>query len=176
MKEPVVFDFREPGHRERTTSASSHPELVSGDFATPPPRYVSATAMYRSVLYGRQRATGGMLAIAAIAVLLSGVGLRSGATADSDVQRQKLARTCLQWHLAASAVVSRQVQSVRDDDLLNVSNSVDRMRQARRNCELGEFARACQDYHAVATSLPGHAMTNILFPCERVAVSAVNRE
>jgi hypothetical protein len=46
------------------------------------------------------------------------------------------------------------------------------MRRARRNCELGQFAQACEDYHAVATSLPGHAMSNILFPCDRIAVTA----
>lgn len=173
MKQPIDFRGR---RRERFTSASSHPELVSGDFAIPPRQCVSATALQRSVAYNQRRAMGGMLAIAAIAVLLSGVALRSGATADSDLQQQRLARTCLQWHLAASAVVSRQVQSVRDVDLLHVSNSVDRMRRARRNCELGEFAQACQDYHAVATSVPGHAMTNILFPCGRVATSSYGSE
>ena len=176
MKGSILFELGEAQHRERTTSASSHPELVSGDFAIPPRQYVSATALRRSVAYDQRRAMGGTFAIAAIVVLLSGVALRSGATADSDLDQQRLARTCLQWHFAASAVVSRQVQSVRDVDLLNVSNSIDRMRRARRNCEFGEFAQACKDYHAVASSLPGHAMTNILFPCERVAVSSYNRE
>ena len=75
----------------------------------------------------------------------------------------------LQWHLAASAVVSRQVQSTRDVDLLFVSNSIDRMRRARRNCELGEIAQACEDYRAVASSLPGFAMSNDLFACSRIA-------
>jgi hypothetical protein len=172
MKEPVVFDFSEPRHRERTTSASSHPELISGDFATPPRRFVTATALQRSVAYDQRRAMGGSLAIAAIAILLSGVALKSGATADNDAEQQKLVRTCLQWHLAASALVSRQVQSVRDIDLLQVSNSIDRMRRARRNCELGEFAEACEDYHTVASSMPGQAMTNILFSCTNVVATS----
>jgi hypothetical protein len=64
------------------------------------------------------------------------------------------------------------VQNTRDVDLVYVTNSIDRMRRARRNCELGELAQACEDYHAVATSLPGHAMSNILFPCDRIAVTA----
>jgi hypothetical protein len=172
MNEPNVFDFHAPRRGEGTTSASSHPELVSGDFAIPPQRHVSITAVHRSVAYDRRRALGGTLAIAAIAVLLWGVALRSGATAGSDADAQKLARTCLQWHMVASAVVSRQVQSTRDVDLVYVSNSIERMRRARRNCELGQFAQACEDYHAVATSLPGHAMSNILFPCDRIAVTA----
>jgi hypothetical protein len=115
---------------------------------------------------------GGTLAIAAIAVLLSGVAFRSGATAGSDGDPQKLARTCLQWHLAASAVVSRQIQSTHDADLVFVTNSIDRMRRARRNCELGEVAQACEDYHAVASGLPGFAMSNELFACSRMAVTA----
>ena len=167
-----ISDFRAPRRGEGSTSASAHPELVSGDFAIPPRRHVSVTAVHRSVIHDRRRAIGGTLAIAAIAVLLSGVAFRSGATAGSDGDPQKLSRTCLQWHMAASAVVSRQVQSIRDVDLVMVTNSIDRMRRARRNCELGAVAQACEDYHAVATSLPGHAMTNILFPCERIAVTA----
>ena len=167
-----VFEFRAPRRGDGITSASSHPELVSGDFAIPPRRHDSAMALHRSVAYDRRRAMGGTLAIVAIAVLLSGVAFRSGATAGSDGDLQKLARTCLQWHMAASAVVSRQIQRTRDVDLVYVSNSIERMRRARRNCELGQFAHACEDYHAVATSLPGHAMSNILFPCDRIAVTA----
>ena len=72
------------------------------------------TTPHRSALYDERRAMGGILAIAAIAVLLLGVALRSGATAGGDGDPQKLARTCLQWHMAASAVVSRQIQSTRD--------------------------------------------------------------
>src|SRR5215207_6944966 len=98
-----VFDFRAPRRGDGVTSASAHPELVCGDFAIPPRRSVSVTAVHRSVAYDRRRALGGTLAIAAIAVLLWGVALRSGATAGSDGDPQKLARTCLQWHMAASA-------------------------------------------------------------------------
>lgn len=170
MYEPV--DFRPPRRGDGVTSASSHPELISGDFAIPPRPHVSAAALHRSAVHDRRRAMGGMLAIVAIAALLFGVAFRSGASAGSDGDPQKLARNCLQWHLAASAVVSRQIQSTRDADLVFVTNSVDRMRRARRNCELGEVAQACEDYRAVASGLPGFAMSNDLFACARIAVTA----
>lgn len=167
-----VFKFRAQRRGESITSAPAHPELVSGDFAIPPRRHLSFTAVHRSVVHDRRRAMGGTLAIAVIAVLLLGGAFRTGATEDSDADAQKLARTCLQWHLAASAVVSRQVQSTREVDLVMVTNSIDRMRRGRRNCELGEIAQACKDYHAVASALPGFAMSNGLFPCARVATAS----
>lgn len=169
MRDPI--DFRRPRLGDGITSASSHPELISGDFAVPP-RRVPIAALNRSVGHDRRRAIGGALAIAAIAVVLSGVAFRSGATAGGDADPQKLARTCLLWHQAASAVVSRQIQSTRDVDLVMVTSSIDRMHRARRNCELGEVAQACEDYHAVASGLPGFAMSNDLFACSRIAVTA----
>jgi hypothetical protein len=169
MSEPI--DFRTPRRGDGITSGSSHPELISGDFAIPPRRHLSITSLHRSM--ARRRAIGGTLAIAAIAVLLSGVAFRSGATAGSDGDPQQFARTCLQWHMAASAVVSRQIQSTRDVDLVSVTNSIDRMRRARRNCELGEVAAACEGYHAVATSLPGFAMSNELFACSRIEATVM---
>ena len=53
-----------------------------------------------------------------------------------------------------------------------VTNSIDRMRRARSNCELGEIAQACDDYQAVASGLPGLTMNNELFACSRGAVTA----
>ena len=43
MNEPVVFDFRPPRRGDGITSASSHPELISGDFAIS-----AATTTFRS--------------------------------------------------------------------------------------------------------------------------------
>ena len=154
------------------TSASSHPELATGDFAIPPRPIVSITSINRSVTYDRRRAMGGTLAMAAIAVLLLTVAFRSGASNAGDIEKQKFARTCMQWHLAAGTVVSRMVQSTHDVDLVYVSNSIDRMRRARRNCELGEMAQACQDYHSVAAGAPSRAMSNDLFPCARLVASS----
>ena len=138
-----------------TTSASSHPELVSGDLAIPPRPHVPITSMNRSITSDRSRADAryarGPVAVAA---LLSTVVFRHGATSDDgDVEKQKLARACMQWHLAAGAVVSRLVQSTRDADLVQVNDSVFRMRRARRNCEAGWVTLACQDYHAVAAGM-----------------------
>jgi len=165
-------DFREWRRADDLTSASAHPELVSGDFAIPPRPGVPIRALNRSVANDRRRAMGGMFAIAAIAVLLLGLTFKAGAAEGSDYGLQKLARPCLNWHLAASEAMSRQVQVARDVDLLFVSSSIDRLRRAQRHCDLGEFAHACEDYHAVASSLPGHAMSNEMFPCTRIAVSA----
>ena len=105
----------------------------------------------------------------AIAALLLTVAFRTGASNAGDIEQQKFARTCMQWHLAAGAVVSRLAQSTRDVDLVYVINSIDRMRRGRRNCELGEMAQACQDYHSVAAGAPGYEMTNDLFRCSRIA-------
>ena len=77
---------------------------------------------------------------------------------------------------AFRAAVSRLVQSTREADLLQVSDSVFRMRRARRNCEMGWVTLACQDYHAVAAGMPGYAMTGQIFPCARVAASAYDRD
>jgi hypothetical protein len=102
---------------------------------------------------------------------------RDGASSDAvDAEKQKLARTCMQWHLAAGAVVSQLVQSTRDADLVRVNDSVFRMRRARRNCEAGWVTLACQDYHAVAAMTPGYAMTSRMFPCSRVAAFSYGRD
>lgn len=170
MNQPI--DVREWRRSDGFTSASAHPELVSGDFAIPPRLGVSIRAVNRSVANDRRRAVGGIFAIAAIAMLLLGLTFKSGATASNDPDLQKLARPCLHWHLAASEAVSQQAQSERDVDLLFVSRSIERLRRAQRNCELGEFAQACENFHVVASSMRGHAVSNELFPCALLAVSA----
>ena len=172
MDDIAVFDGRRLRRGEGVTSASSHPELVSGEFVIPPRPVVSIRSINRSVTYDRRRAMGGTLAMVAIAVLLLTVAFRTGASNAGDIEQQKFARTCSQWHLAAGAVVSRMVHSTRDVDLVYVSNSIERMRRARRNCELGEMAQACQDYHSVAAGAPAYAMSNELFPCARAVASS----
>ena len=168
MSEFPVSDGRSPRRPDGMTSASSHPELVSGDLAIPP----------RRQRFGAEwrRAPGGMLPLVAIAVLLSAIAFRTSATSEDDAEKRQIARTCVQWHLAAGAVVSRLVQSTRDSDLLQVNDSVFRMRRARRNCETGWVTLACQDYHAVAASLPGYTMVNQLFPCSRTASFPYERD
>jgi hypothetical protein len=170
MRDFPLSDAKPPCRANGVTSASSHPELISGDLAIPPRRHVPIMAINRSVASDWRRATGGLAALAVIAVLVLAMSFRSGTTlAEGDGDKQRFARACIQWHLAAGAVVSRLVQSTRDADLVRVNDSVFRMRRARRNCEAGWVALACQDYHAVAASLPGYAMTNQLFPCAQFA-------
>jgi hypothetical protein len=169
MNERPALNGR-PWQQRGFTSASAHPELIGGDLAIPPQRYVSMTSMNRSIGADRRRAAGGLFALLAIAVLLTAVAFRSGTPSDDNrLEKQQLARACMQWHLAAGAVVSRLVNSTRDADLLLVSDSVFRMRRARRNCEAGWVTLACQDYHAVVASTPGYAMTNQTLPCSRIA-------
>jgi hypothetical protein len=177
MSECPEAGRRPPRRGDGTTSAWSHPELVSGDLAMPPRRYVSITSMNRSIGSTGSRPAFGILAIFAVLVLLSMTVFRNDAASDAgDAEKQKFARACLQWHLAAGAVVSRLVQSTRDADLVQVNDSVFRMRRARRNCEAGWVTLACQDYHAVAASTPGYAMTNQLFPCSRIATVSHERD
>jgi hypothetical protein len=177
MRDFPLPDARPPRYVSGMTSASSHPELVSGDLAIPPRRHVPVMALNRSVASDWRRATACLAALAGICVLVSAVSLRSGATvAEGAADNQRFARTCMQWHLAAGAVVSRLVQSTRDADLVQVNDSVFRMRRARRNCEAGWVALACQDYHAVAAGLPGYAMTKQLFPCSQFATVSPARD
>jgi hypothetical protein len=177
MHEFRLPDARPPRYANGVSSASSHPELVSGDLAIAPRRHVPIMALNRSVASDWRRAIGGLAALAVIVVLVSAVSFRSGATlAEGEADKQRFARTCMQWHLAAGTVVSRLVQSTRDADLLQVNDSVFRMRRARRNCEAGWVALACQDYHAVAAALPGYAMTNQLFPCAQYATVSPIRD
>jgi hypothetical protein len=70
---------------------------------------------------------------------------------------QALAPPCLQWHQAASEVVSRLAQSTRDSDLRQANDAIFRLRRARRNCAEGWFTLACHDYYTIARNLPGHA-------------------
>jgi hypothetical protein len=171
MRDFPLPDARPPRHPNGISSASSHPELISGDLAISPRRHVPIMAINRAVAADWRRAMGGLAALAAIVLLVSALSFRSGTTtlAEGDADKQRFARTCMQWHLAAGAVVGRLVQSTREADLLRVNDSVFRMRRARRNCEAGWVALACQDYHAVAAGLPGYAMTNQLFPCAQYA-------
>jgi hypothetical protein len=172
MHEFPVPDRRWP-QRGGMISASSHPEPASGDFAIPPQPYVSITSMNRSIASAASRRTLGMYAAVAVAALLSTIVFTPIAlSGEGNIEEQKFSRTCMQWHLAASETVSRQVQSAREVDLLYVSDAIFRMRRARRNCEIGWVTLACQDYHSVAAGVPGHATSNDLFPCARGPVVA----
>ena len=168
MSEHPVPGGRPPRRGEGTTSAWSHPELVSGDLAIAPRRHVSIMAMSRSVAStgARERGT---LATLAIVMLVSTIVFRERChLGRGDAKKQKSARTCMQWHLAAGAVVGGWCKA-RATPIWCKSTiqSLDAAR--RRNCEAGWVTLACQDYHAVVAGAPGYAMTNQLFPCARYA-------
>ena len=170
-------DGRPSRRADGTTPASSHPELLNGDLALPPRSRVPITSIGQSNASGGSRRTFAMLAVFVVVALLSTVVFRNGTPSDAgDAEKPKLARACMQWHLAAGAVVSRLVQSTRDADLVQVNDSVFRMRRARRNCEAGWVTLACQDYHAVAAMTPGYAMTSQMFPYSRVAAFSYERD
>ena len=168
-----MYDEAARGSRLGTnfTSASAHPELLTGELALPLRRPPSGAAMYRSVAYDRRRALGGTLAMGVVVMLLLGAVVRSGASPQDAADKQKVARMCMQWHFAASAVVARLMHSTRDSDLARAGDAVFRMRRANRNCDAGWVTLACQDYRSVAAGLPGHATSRDLFPCARLLES-----
>ena len=177
MDGPDEPDSRPSRRADGITSASSHPELVNGDLAIPPQSRVRIASAGQPGAPAGSRRTFAVLAGFVVVAVLSSMVFRGGVPSDAgDAEKQKLARVCMQWHLAAGSVVSRLVQSTRDADLVQVNDSVFRMRRARRNCEAGWATLACQDYHAVAAMTPGYAMTSQLFPCSRVAASSYERD
>jgi hypothetical protein len=177
MSEPYVPDSRPLRCADGTTPASSHPELLNGDLAIPPRWRVPISSIDPSSASGGSQRTFALLAVFVVVALVSTVAFRDGAPSDAGgAEKQRLARACMQWHLAAGAAVSRLVQSTRDADLVQVNDSVFRMRRARRNCEAGWVTLACQDYHAVAAATPGYAMASQVFPCSRVAAFSYEQD
>jgi len=176
MTENRIPDGCPPRREDRASRASSHPELLSGDLAMiPRPCTSSASASDTSDTTATTwsvRTLGIFSILVAGLLLASGLFRTAGTPDDVDVEKQKFARTCSQWHLAASTAVSRLVHSTRDADLRQVNDSIFRMRRARRNCEAGWFELACQDYFAVAASTSVSGTTGQFFPCVRVADTA----
>jgi len=157
---------RDPG----VSSASSHPELISGDLTMRPRLHLAFTGADLSTWFRN---------LATICAFVVGVFLlhailhaQPAPTAQSlGMGDPALTPSCAEWHQAASAAVAHLAESTRDADLRQVSDAIFRMRRARRNCEDGWYTHACQDYHAVARNLPGKTGTNeeSLFDCRRAA-------
>lgn len=93
-------------------------------------------------------------------------------TQGAKMNEPTLAPSCMQWHQAASEVVARLAQSTRDSDLRQANDAIFRMRRARRNCEEGWFALACQDYYSIARNMGGYPAIHevSLLACRRSAV------
>ena len=136
---------------------------------TPRP-YASSGSLNETARLAQSRRGLGIFAISAVTLLLTLITYNHAiAPGRVESEKQRLTRTCAQWHLAASTVVAQLVHSTSDADLRQVNDSIFRMRRARRNCEAGWFALACQDYFAVASSTPSYVTAQRLFPCKRVA-------
>lgn len=165
---------RRSSRGEGATSASSHPELMSGYLATPPRSHPLDTSMNHSAS-DTPRLGLGVGATFLVVGLLAIVAFRPASTSDQ-AEVHRTAQSCFQWHLAAGAAVSRLVKSTRDVDLVQVNDAVFRIRRARRNCEAGWVALACQDYHAVAAGIPGQVMNRQMFPCARLTESASHQD
>jgi len=173
MSEMRLPDCRPPRRDDSVTSASSHPELISGDFTMRPRLHALLTPADRAaVSTWSRRLVAGCVFVAGALLLYSIFSQQSESKAQTaGMGGQTLAPSCVRWHQAASAAVARLVESTRDSDLRQVNDAIFRMRRALRNCEEGWFSLACQDYHWVARNLPGHPETNeeSLFACRRSA-------
>ena len=89
----------------------------------------------------------GIAAVALWAVSLLAQAFEQDAHAFA--QHRPSTSPCMEWDDAASDAIIRLVQSKSDRDLRQVSDAVSQMRRARRNCEGGWVALACQDYQAI---------------------------
>jgi len=170
MSEIRLPDCRPARRDAGITHASSHPELISGDFAMRPRFHpsVQIADVTGASSWPRCLSTSCLL-IAGVLLLHATVSQPTGPTAQTVGQAST--SSCTEWHQTASAVVAQLAESTRDSDLRQVNDVIFRIRRARRNCEEGWFRLACQDYYAVARNLPGFVGTNeeSLFACRHAA-------
>ena len=96
----------------------------------------------------------GLIALTMIAISATNQRVDDGVLA-AHAEKQMTLQSCARWHEAASEAVSQLTHTMRDADLRQVGDSIFRMRRALRNCEMGWFKSACQDYHAVVKGVPG---------------------
>jgi hypothetical protein len=170
MCEIRLPDCRPPRRDERTTPASSHPELISGDLTMPPRIRASLAPTDRTAVpTWSKRLMLGCVVFTGALVLYSNSVHHNGSKlqAAAGTGGPTLASSCEQWHEAASAAVARLAQSTSDSELRQINDAVFRLRRARRNCEEGSLNLACQDYYSVARSMPRYAATydESLFTC-----------
>jgi hypothetical protein len=158
MSETRLPDCRPPRRHEGTTPASSHPELISGDFTMPPRLHASRTPTDRATVstWSKRSMMGCVFVTGALVLYANSVHHTESKVQAAGIGGRTLASSCEQWHEAASVAVSRLAQSTRDSDLRQINDAAFRLRRARRNCEEGWFSLACQDYYSVARSLPSY--------------------
>jgi hypothetical protein len=149
-------DCRPPRRDESLTSASSHPELLSGYLAMRPHNGVLRRRAERDVRnkWSRHAIAAAVLVLAAVFVFKQGANRGFEARASNDgfdarVQTDIFKSICAPWDEEASEAIVRLVQGSSDIDLQRVSDAISRMRRARRLCESGWVRLACLDYDAV---------------------------
>jgi hypothetical protein len=107
--------------------------------------------------------------IAAAMIVVSGASRQSGdAVTAARAEQPAALEACARWREAASDALSQMIPSKRDAELSHVADAIVRMRRALRNCEMGWSTLACQDYRAVARSVPGDAGLDrdLAFDCQ----------
>jgi uncharacterized protein YcbX len=156
-------DYRPPSRDPSLTSPSIHPELLRGAFVMRPRIHVKLTDAERAEVAVWSRRMLGVYGIAAVAVWVVSLLVQAvEQDAQAFAQHRPSTAPCMGWDDAASDAIIRLVQSKSDSDLRQVSNAVFQMRRARRNCEGGWVALACQDYQAIVRgSAPALAAASI---------------
>jgi len=169
MCETRLPDGRAPRRAEGTTPASSHPELISGDLAMAPRVRASLAPAGRTAIaaWSRRLMMGCVVATGAVVLYTNSVHHTGSKLQAAGTGGRTSASSCEQWHEAASAAVARLAQSTSESDLRQINDAAFRLRRARRNCEEGSLNLACQDYYAVARSMPRYAAAydESLFTC-----------
>ena len=85
-----------------------------------------------------------------------------------------VAPACARWDdVARESVASLVLHSDRDAELRQASDAIFRMRRARRNCDAGWIALACQDYLSVVR---GVSRNSILWPRNQSGCSTTSVE
>ena len=102
--------------------------------------------------YGVGVAAGLLLAVVSWPLLKN----PSGAGVDLATPGAAVAPSCVRWDdLASEAIAGFVHDGKRDADLQRASDAIFRLRRARRNCNAGWVALACQDYQVIIQKVAG---------------------
>jgi hypothetical protein len=143
-------DCRPPRRDPSLTSASAHPELLSGYLATRPRSRILPMPAGRPIhRIWRRRAIGAIVLVMTGTFALPSLNRDSNGGFEARAQVREYTLTCAPWDTTASEAIVQLVQGRSDMDLRQVSDAVTRMRRARRLCETGWVRLACLDYDAI---------------------------
>lgn len=146
-----LLDCRPHTRDSDTTSASAHPELLIGEFVMRPhtPPLLSSDDRVTISKWWR-RMSGAVMALFVVVLIWPIVDRNRDGGVAANASERSSNPTCIGWDTTASTAVVTFVQrSQHDINLQQVSNMIDRMRRARRNCQLGLPNLACEDYRTI---------------------------